>query len=194
MPATRTPRDRLPAHIEHARARAEVLVDTDAVRRAIDRVSIRVSLDLQAANPLLLVVMHGGLPFAGELIRRLAFPLEYGYLHVGRYGTATRGGELRWHAQPSYDLTGRTVLLVDDVLDRGTTLAALREWARAGGAGQVLTAVLVDKRSTGARTEQADYAALVCPDRYLFGCGMDYQGYWRNLPAIYALPDDLEDP
>ncbi|MFU8817593.1 MAG: hypoxanthine-guanine phosphoribosyltransferase, partial [Pseudomonadales bacterium] len=143
-------------------------------------------------NPWLLTVMHGALPFAGALIMRLNFPLELGYLHVGRYHHATQGGALNWHATPSYDLRDRTVVLVDDVLDRGVTLAALVGWAQAAGAREVLTAVLVDKQVDDSRPVTADYAALLLPDRYLFGWGMDYQGYWRNLPAIYALPADQE--
>jgi hypoxanthine phosphoribosyltransferase len=177
-----------------ARARAELLVDADAVAAAIDRLSIRLSLDLQASNPLLLVVMHGALPFAGALLPKLDFPLQVGYLHVGRYRVATRGGELVWHAEPHYLVGGNTVLLLDDVLDRGDTLAELVRWAAGAGAQQVLTAVLVDKQVHVERQVQADYAALTCPDRYLFGCGMDYRGYWRNLPAIYGLPPELESP
>jgi hypoxanthine phosphoribosyltransferase len=182
----------VPVRVLEARRRAELLIDAERVQRAIDRVSIRISLALQDCNPFLLVVMQGGLPFAGELLRRFDFPLEYGYLHVGRYGAATQGGALRWHAQPDYPLEGRTVLLVDDILDRGETLAALAGWAQSAGAVAVRSAVLVDKQLDQVRPLAADFAALTCPDRYLFGCGMDYLGYWRNLGGIYALPPDLE--
>ena len=84
------------------------------------------------------------------------------------------------------------LLLVDDVFDRGETLAAIVAWAEQAGAGRVLTSVLVDKQVEEPRPLRVDFAALSCPDRYLFGCGMDYQGYWRNLPAIYVLPEALE--
>lgn len=178
----------MPAEVLGARARAARLVDARAVMHAVDQVAVRIALRLQDANPWLLTVMHGALPFAGWLLPRLAFPLEVGYLHVGRYGDATRGGELRWHAQPDYPLAGRSVLLVDDVLDRGETLAALAGWARDAGASEVLTAVLVDKAVDVARPIDADFAALSLADRFLFGCGMDFRGYWRNLPDIYALP------
>jgi hypoxanthine phosphoribosyltransferase len=179
----------VPADVLGARARAEELVDAASVLRAVDQLAVRVALRLQDANPWVLAVMHGALPFAGWLLPRLAFPLEVGYLHVSRYRDATTGGDLRWHAQPEYPLAGRTVLLVDDVLDRGETLAALVAWARDSGAAEVLTAVLVDKAVDTTRPVAADFAALRCPDRFLFGCGMDYRGYWRNLTAIYALAD-----
>jgi hypoxanthine phosphoribosyltransferase len=175
-----------------ARARGELVVSAEAVVAAIDRLSVRLSLDLAESNPLLLTVMHGALPFAGTLLPRLNFPLQTGYLHVGRYRDTTRGGNLIWHAEPDYEIAGRTVLLVDDVLDRGETLAELVRWADTAGAGAVLTSVLVDKQVEVQRPVQADYVALTCPDRYLFGYGMDFRGYWRNLPAIYALPAELE--
>lgn len=183
--------DPVPAAVRQARERAELLVAPMAVQRAIDQVAVRLALRLGQANPLLLVVMHGGLPFAAELLKRFAFPLELGYLDVGRYGAATRGGALRWFAEPRFTLAGRNVLVVDDVLDRGETLAAIRRWVVDAGAETVVTSVLVDKAVAGSRPVAADYAALVCPDRFLFGCGMDYQGFWRNLPGIYALPDAL---
>jgi hypoxanthine phosphoribosyltransferase len=182
----------IPAHVLEARRRGELLIDAERVQRAIDRVAVLISLALQDRNPYLLVVMQGGLPFAGELLRRFGFPLQYGYLHASRYGAATRGGVLQWHAEPDYPLAGRTVLLVDDILDRGETLVALTDWAHSVGAVAVRSAVLVDKQIDQPRPVAADFAALTAPDRYLFGCGMDYLGYWRNLPAIYALPADLE--
>ncbi|MEQ8485243.1 MAG: hypoxanthine-guanine phosphoribosyltransferase [Pseudomonadales bacterium] len=178
----------MPPEVLAARARAECLVDAQTVARAVDRLAVRLAVELQDANPWLLTVMHGALPLAGWLLARLPFPLQVGYLHVGRYGDATDGGELRWHAAPDYPLQGRTVLLIDDVLDRGETLAALVRWARDAGAARVLTAVLVDKVVAATRPVAADFAALQCPDRFLFGCGMDFQGYWRNLPDIHALP------
>jgi hypoxanthine phosphoribosyltransferase len=177
-----------------ALARSMVLVDRGAVARAIDQVAVRVAIDLLDHNPLVLAVMHGGLPFTAALIERLRCPLELGYLHVGRYGDRTRGSALRWHAVPEYALRDRSVLICDDVLDRGETLAALVDWAHGAGAREVRSAVLVEKNIDAPKPVAATYVALNCPDRYLFGCGMDYQGYWRNLPEIRALPEDLEHP
>ena len=181
-----------PAEVLGARLRGQLLVNRTDVERAVDQLAVRLALEFGDANPWLLAVMHGALPFAGALLPRLGFPLQVGYLHVGRYRDATRGGELIWHAEPDYDLRGRVVLLVDDVLDRGDTLAALVRWATAAGAVAVKTVVLVDKLVDAQRPIAADFTALECPDRYLFGCGMDYRGYWRNLPDIYALPVDME--
>ena len=177
---------------------AECLYDAEAVRFAIDRLAVRIALDLAEARPLVVCVMNGGLPFTAALLARFAFPLEVDYVHATRYrdaapGAHPSGGELRIRVAPAHALDGRTVLLVDDVLDEGVTLERLGKFLEEGGASTVSTAVLVDKAVAG-RTFAADYAALSAPDRYLVGWGMDYNGWYRNLPAIYALEEAPEEP
>ncbi|MDE0065185.1 MAG: hypoxanthine-guanine phosphoribosyltransferase [Gammaproteobacteria bacterium] len=181
-----------PDDVLDARRRAELVVDAGDVTLAIDRTAVRVTLRLRDANPLVLCVMNGGLVYCGRLLARLHFPLELAYAHLGRYGDFTRGGSLNWVAKPAHDVAGRALLVVDDVLDDGDTLKAVCAWARAEGAARVWTTVLVRKKTPRNEAIDIDFAALECPDRYLFGCGMDYRGYWRNLPAIHALPKDLE--
>ena len=181
-----------PEDVLDARRRSEVVVDARAVTRAIDRTSVRVTLELKDANPLVLCIMNGGLVYCGRLLARLHFPLELAYAHLARYGDYTRGGPLTWVAKPTHDLAGRHLLVVDDVLDDGDTLKAVCAWAEAEHAARVWTTVLVRKQTPRNESVDIDFTGLECPDRYLFGCGMDYRGYWRNLPAIHALPEDLE--
>ncbi|MGE0623287.1 MAG: hypoxanthine-guanine phosphoribosyltransferase [Pseudomonadales bacterium] len=177
-----------------ARETAEVLFPREMVLQAIDRLSVRLSVALAEANPLLICVLHGGLPFTAAVMQRLQFPLELTYLHVGRYGETTRGGALTWHARPRLSLAGRHVVLLDDIVDEGVTLGALRAFCLGEGAQAVTTAVLLDKAAVRERAgaPPPDHAALTCPDRYVFGWGMDFEGYWRNLPDVYALPPHLE--
>ena len=184
----------VPEYALSAWRRAEPVVDADTVTRAIDRTAVRLTLALRAANPLVLCVMNGALVYGGRLLVRLHFPLELGYVHVARYGDYTRGGSLAWVSRPRQSLAGRQVLLVDDVLDDGDTLDTVRRWASEEGAARVWTTVLVRKQTPRNEAIDIDFTALHCPDRYLIGCGMDYRGYWRNLPAVYALPEDLERP
>ena len=169
---------------------SDLLVSEEGVQQALDALAAGIAADLAAADPLLICVMNGGLFTTSELARRFAFPLQMDYLQVSRYGTAVQGSQLKWLSRPQTSLVGRTVLLTDDILDRGETLAAVCAWCREAGAARVLSAVLVDKQVATPRAVRADYAAMLCPDRYLYGCGMDYRGYWRNLPAIYGVRDD----
>jgi hypoxanthine phosphoribosyltransferase len=141
-----------------------------------------------AADPLLLCVMTGGLVPASELFTRLDFPLQLDYLHATRYQGTRGGAELKWVARPSQALRGRTVLVVDDILDEGLTLAAILAYCREQGAAAVYSAVLVEKlhqrKASGLR---ADFVGVQVEDRYVFGYGMDYHGYWRNVRGIYAV-------
>jgi hypoxanthine phosphoribosyltransferase len=171
--------------LERVRERAERLYTVDEVITAIDRVAVRLSVALADENPLILCVLNGGLPFTGALMQRLQFPLTLSYVHVGRYRDATTGGELTWHARPQEKINGRHVVLVDDILDEGVTLTALETWCQEEGASAVTSVVLMEKGASG----RATFAALPCPDRYVFGWGMDFEGYWRNLTAIYALDE-----
>ena len=159
----------------------------EAVNAAVARVAGELNAKLRDAYPLVLCVMRGALVFGGQLLPQLDFPLEVDTLDVTRYGDATRGGELVFRAMPATAVAGRTVLLVDDILDEGITLAALRHRLLAQGAIRVLIAVFAVKQTGRSKPVTADFCGVTLPDRYVFGYGMDVYGYWRNLPAIYAL-------
>jgi hypoxanthine phosphoribosyltransferase len=144
---------------------------------------------LRDAHPLLVCVMRGALVFAGQLLPQLDFPLEVDVVDATRYGDATQGGELVFRTMPATAVAGRTVLLVDDILDEGITLTLLRDRLLASGALRVLIAVFAVKQRPRSTPLTADYSGVMLPDRYVFGFGLDVHGYWRNLPAVYALND-----
>ena len=175
--------------IQRAMSEADCLVNAARVEQAIEAMAARITERLQGKNPLVYAVMNGGLVFAGRLLPKLDFPLEMAYLHATRYGHAINGTLLDWRVRPTQDLRGRTVLVLDDILDEGWTLQAILEYIRNEGAAEVLSAVLVHKdHSRKARPGmRADFTGLDVADRFVFGCGMDYKGYWRNAPGIYAL-------
>lgn len=170
--------------------RSQCILSADEVDAAIGRVAsgLKQALRDSGEYPLALVLMRGGLIFAGHLLPQLDFPLEIGYVDVSRYGSNTRGGELHWRVDAFENVKGRTVLLIDDILDAGVTLAAVRERLVKEGAQRVLIAVFVDKQNGLVKPVQADFCGATVPDCYVFGFGMDVHGLWRNLPAVYALP------
>ncbi|WP_341646261.1 hypoxanthine-guanine phosphoribosyltransferase [Thauera sp. SDU_THAU2] len=175
--------------IKRAREEADCLADGATVEAALDRMAAEITARLADRNPLVYTVMNGGLILAGRILPRLLFPLEVAYLHATRYGHALQGTQLDWRVRPTQDLRGRSVLVLDDILDEGHTLKAIIEHLKEEGATEVLSAVLVHKlherkASPGMR---ADFSGLDVADRFLFGCGMDYKGYWRNAPGIYAV-------
>lgn len=176
-----------PGEARQTLAEADLLCSADEVGQAVDRLAGQITARLAQAHPLVLTVMNGGVVFAGQLLPKLAFPLEVDYLHATRYGAVTTGGELNWIATPRTAVVGRSVLVLDDILDEGITLAAIRARLLADGARECLVAVLTEKELGHGKPIHADFVGLKLPNRYVFGCGMDVKGAWRNLPAVYAV-------
>ena len=169
---------------------ADLLCTAEQVSAAMDRLAVALTARFKGVDPLVLVVMNGALIPAGQLLIRLDFPFQIGYLHATRYCGGTRGGELNWIARPSPPVEGRVVVVVDDIYDEGTTLKAIVEDLRRSGVREVYSAVLVnkvhDRKEPGF---DVDFVGLEVADRYVFGCGMDYKEYLRNLPGIYAVKE-----
>jgi len=171
------------------RAEADLVCSAAEVQLAIDRLAQDIGAALADSYPLVLTVMGGAVVFAGQLLPRLDFPLECDYLHATRYGAALAGGEIDWIVAPKKPVAGRTVLVLDDILDEGLTLAAIKEKLLGEGAAACRLAVLCEKELGRDKPVVADFVGLRLPNRFLFGCGMDARGAWRNLPAIYAVKD-----
>lgn len=176
-------------HIRQVYEEAECLFTEPQLAEAIEQMAAAITDDLGDKNPLVYCVLNGGLVTTGQLLPKLNFPLEASYLHATRYRNSTSGGELDWKVPPKEDMTGRHVLIVDDILDEGHTLDAIIDHCKEQGAASVQTAVLLDKiHDRRARPDlKGDFVGLQVEDRYIFGYGLDYQGYWRNAPGIFAL-------
>lgn len=172
--------------VRRVAAEADCLYTAAEVEAALDRMAEAIGARLGESNPVVLSVLNGGiLPTAG-LVLRLRFPLEIDSIKAGRYQGETSGTEMRWSHKPGIVLEGRAVLIVDDILDEGITLAEIGRWCRSQGAASVHTAVLVDKQLGREKPCRPDFVGLEAENRYLFGYGMDYKGYLRNWPGICA--------
>jgi len=171
---------------------AQQLYSQAQVEAALTRMAAVITAQLSESNPLVLCVMTGAVIPAGQLLTQLNFPLQLDYIHATRYRGQTQGGELHWLVKPVSTLQGRVVLIIDDILDEGFTLAAIIDDCRAAGAHSVYTAVLVDKIRDRKHGMRADFVGLEVEDRYIFGYGMDYKGYLRNAAGIYAVTPGSE--
>jgi len=170
-------------------AQASCLYTEEHVDNVLDQMAKQITASMAQLNPLVLCVMNGALVVTGKLITRLKFPLQLDYLHATRYRESLTGTDLQWKVYPSTPMQGRHVLIIDDILDEGETLAQISRYCEDQQAASVRTAVLVDKQHDR-RSDLlpvADFTGLYADDRYLFGSGMDYRGYWRNAPGIYAV-------
>ena len=168
---------------------AEEICSAECVTEEVARTAAEITAKLKDRHPLVLGVMRGSVIFAGHLLPQLRFPLHFDYLDVTRYGSATVGGEITWKVSPGTAVGGRVVLVIDDILDEGHTLAAVREKLLEAGATEFYSAVFAQKETGRPKPIAADFVGITVPNRYVFGFGMDVRGAWRNLPAIYALRD-----
>lgn len=172
-----------------ALAEAELIRSADEVQAAVHRVAHAINMALADQHPLVLSVMGGAVVFTGQLLPLLDFPLDFDYLHVSRYGNDKQGGELHWRVAPRENVRDKVVLVVDDILDEGETLHAIKQRVMALGASKFYSAVFADKENGKDKPIRADFVGMELPNRFVFGYGMDIHGAWRNLPAIYAVKE-----
>jgi hypoxanthine phosphoribosyltransferase len=176
--------------IETVLAEADLLYSAAEVDIAINRMAEEITAVLADKNPVILCLMVGAVVPVGMLLPRLNFPLQIDYVHATRYQGQTSGGEMTWLKSPDIDIKDRCVLIVDDILDEGITLASIIEACKKLNAAEIYTAVLVDKKIGKTRVfQKADFTGLAIPNRYVFGYGMDYKDYLRNAPGIYAVKE-----
>jgi len=171
--------------LEHS----DLVASEKEVQAAIRRVAAEIEANLSRKYPLVLAVMGGAVVFAGQILPMLRFPLDFDYVHASRYGAMTRGSRIEWRVRPPALVRGRTVLVLDDILDHGETMSAIRAGLLELGAERVLCAVLVEKALKDRKPIVPDFVGLKIPDRFVFGCGMDAKGFWRNLPEIRAMKE-----
>ena len=177
-----------------ALAQAELLFERSTLESVIADMGRQIDAALDGERAVFLPVMNGALIFAGQLALAIRTDLEFDYVHATRYRGATSGSDLHWLREPAVSLVDRVVLLVDDILDEGHTLKAVREDCYRRGARRVLIASLCTKRHDRlVEGIASDFNGVELPDRYVFGYGLDYYEQGRNLPAIYALKEESGD-
>jgi hypoxanthine phosphoribosyltransferase len=187
-------------HFSRARSlldNAEQIVSHEDVLAAVKRVAARLNArfgDPRETNfPLVLGVMGGAVVFTGHLLPQLDFPLEFDYIHVSRYGDDDQGGRVIWKVIPRPNVAGRTIIVLDDILDEGETLAQVKKRLLDMGAAEVIVTVFADKIIKRSKPLKADIVGLTIPDKFVVGFGMDVYGYWRNLPGLWAIrQEDLK--
>jgi hypoxanthine phosphoribosyltransferase len=168
---------------------SDPIASAEDVHLAVSRVATQITERFAERYPLVLVVMGGAVVFAGQILPLLRFPLDLDYIHASRYGADTRGAKIDWRVTPPASVRGRAVLVLDDILDGGETMAAIRDRLLELGAASFHCAVLVEKRLARQKPIRADFVGLEIEDRFVFGYGMDAKGFWRNLPEIRAIRD-----
>lgn len=168
---------------------ADLLFDRSSCEAQLERMAKEITITLGDKYPLVLPVMGGAVVFTGKLLPLLRFPLDFDYIHISRYGDKLQGGNYQWLRAPQNAVVGRHVLVLDDILDEGHTLAAVKKQIMQIGAASCSTAVFANKLIGKPKPITADFVGLDVPNRYVFGYGMDAEGKWRNLDEIYAMAE-----
>lgn len=171
--------------------RSECLITESRISAVYDRLAATLNVHYANLNPIILVVLNGGLIPAGHLLTRLAFAHRMDYLHATRYTDNQPTDELIWKAKADTELTDEHVLLIDDIFDEGITLKCITEALYAQQPASLKTCCLLNKKHNRKVADfKVDFVGIEVEDRYIYGCGMDYHGYLRHLPGIYALKTD----
>jgi len=180
--------------IQEVHQKSKLLYSLEQIEAALDTMAQKITSDMKEDNPIVLCVMVGGVVTLGHLLTRLDFPLEVDYVHATRYRGDIKGGDIHWRVKPGFDLKDRNILIVDDILDGGITLSHIITELKTMGAKSVKTAVLVDKNHKREETGllKADYSAIEVADHYIYGFGMDYNEYLRNVSGIYEVAPEHE--
>lgn len=180
-----------PNELNDIQAKSILLHSHAEIENALSKMAKEITASLADKNPIIMCMGLGGIVSFGNLVPQLKFPLEIDYVHVARYGNQFTGSEnLEWRARPNSDMKGRVVVIFDDILDEGLTLAATIAYCREKGAKEIFTAVLLekDKQRKPGGLEKSDFVGIHIEDKFVFGYGLDYKNYLRNLDKILYCP------
>jgi hypoxanthine phosphoribosyltransferase len=169
-----------------------VLISEVEIGRAIDRIAAEVTDAYRGREFTVVSVLKGSCVFASDLIRRIPIPLELAFLGVSSYGAQSEPGNLELQFLPrKSELEGRSVLVVDDILDTGRTLQFVRGELEREGAAEVRTCVFLDKPSRRRVPFEPDWRGFEVEDSFVVGYGLDFGGRYRNLPYVGALRAEI---
>ena len=169
-----------------------VLFDEATILRRLDELAARISSDYRDRELTVIAVLNGSIIFMADLLRRIRLPLKLDCLSVASYhGRTETSGEVVFKQVALPDIAGRHILILDDILDSGNTLAAIREKLETARPLSVRVCVLLRKAKERARPVEADYVGFEIADEFVVGYGLDYMEQYRNLPCVGVLRRDL---
>src|SRR4051812_43692139 len=169
-----------------------VLFSEQTIMARLDEIAAQITADYRDRELTVIAVLNGSLIFMADLLRRIPLPLKLDCLSVASYHGGTKStGELMFRQVPLPDIAGRHVLILDDILDSGVTLATIREKLDAAGPLSIRVCVLLQKKRTRVRAVEPDYLGFEIADEFVVGYGLDYMERYRNLPCIGVLRKEL---
>ena len=169
-----------------------ILFNEATIHRRLDELAARISHDYRDRELTVIAILNGSVILMADLLRRIPLPLKLDCLSVASYHGGTKSnGELVFRQVLLPEVAGRHVLILDDILDSGVTLASIREKIETAGPLSVRICVLLEKKKARTRAVEPDYVGFEIADEFVVGYGLDYMERYRNLPCIGVLRNDL---
>lgn len=162
-------------------------ISASEIDRIVQNVASKINADLAGKNPLFVCVLNGVFLFAADLLRKIETPCEVSFIKVSSYEGTASSGEVKTQIGLKEDIRGRTIVLVEDIIDSGNTIAKLLPILESQQPEQIKIVTLLFKPSAFKRDFKVDYTGMEIPNDFVVGYGLDYNGLGRNLPDIYKI-------
>jgi hypoxanthine phosphoribosyltransferase len=169
-----------------------ILFDEPTIQRRLDKIAAQISNDYRDRDLTVIAILNGSLIFMADLLRRVPLPLRLDCLSVASYrGKTQTSGDVIFNQVAMPDVVDRHILLLDDILDSGHTLAAIRGKLATANPCTIRVCVLLSKKKERARYIDADYVGFEIEDEFVVGYGLDFKEQYRNLPYVGVLRKEL---
>lgn len=157
------------------------------ILKEVERLAVQISSDLKDKNPLFISVLNGAFMFTADLMKRVNIPAELSFVKLSSYQGSSSTGVVKQMIGLNQDITGRTVVIVEDIVDTGITMKRMLEILEEKGAADIHIAALLVKPDKLQVDLNIEYVAMNIPNDFIVGYGLDYDGYGRNYPDIYTV-------
>ena len=167
----------------------ELFIDADTIQESIKRIAVDINNDLDGKNPIFVAILNGSFMFAGDLMKHVTIPSEITFVRISSYKGLKSTKNIKEIIGLNEDIEGRTVVILEDIVDTGNTIVRLLEQFESHNPKEIKVATLLFKPKALVKDVKPDYVALDIPNDFIVGYGLDYDGYGRNLEDIYKIKE-----
>ena len=168
----------------------EISIPASDIKEAIWKIADKINADLKDKNPVMVCILNGSFMFSADLLKLIKFPCQISFVKLASYEGTGSSGKVKELIGFNEELSGRTVLLLEDIVDSGLTLKNCIKQVQKAGAKEVIVATLLFKPNALKEDINLDYIGIEIPNDFIVGYGLDYNGYGRNLPDIYKIVNE----